>query len=399
MRDARAGARPPRRTRARDRRRRRRHGLRDRGDPRARSARRAVTMVDQSTHQLAARGTSPRSTPSSKIIGDAEELPFADRLAAIATSRRARRVLARPAARDRRGLSRRAPRRRGAAGRPARRTPPARPSAVGRLDALPGRGRVPRLDGARRLQRRRRVHVAPDWWDARWEPTRWRSPGRKPVRALAARARAPAPEAPPQPGPPCVSRASPAARWPAPRSSRSRPGSRCCGASTAASQGIERPWTARTRTGRRAGVSDTHRSGVSDRAEVRPTSGHLPRSSGAGQPARHTVTCRRKNGGRLGGGGTPGVGGPGCRLIVRRVALALTAFDCHSRCDTLVLVHGCTSSAHTPPPMRGAALSPRPVAPISRAGGSRQGQPRPSAHAPLGTCRRLPGISPTEAAF
>ena len=183
-----------------------------------------VTMVDQSTHQL--RRARAQARPRRRRQDHRRRRGAALRRRPLRPLRLdgLDRVLARPAARDRRGLPRRAPRRRGARRRPARAHPPARAGAVGRVDAVPARGRLPRLDGARGLHRRPRASTSrPSGGTPAGTPTRWRSPGRSPRPGPSpAGACAPlAPEEPPAVDGRAAWRASPAARWPAPRSSRS----------------------------------------------------------------------------------------------------------------------------------------------------------------------------------
>ena len=194
-----------------------------------------VTMLDQSPHQLARARAKPALERCEKLLGDAEALPFADgrfdRYVSAGSIEywpdpqralaEAHRVL-RPGGRalvDRAG--------------PA--CQPAAARARRRLDAVPDRGRVPRLDERRRLRRRRAraggARVVP-------QHARCRTRSR---RAAEAEARASGPPlAPPSPpretlrraprGRPraCARRsASPPARSPAPSSSRSRRRS-CC---------------------------------------------------------------------------------------------------------------------------------------------------------------------------
>ena len=119
----------------------------------ARVAPEHVTMIDQSPHQLARAKAKPALAAVRKEIGDAEAIPLPTDAVDRYVSGREHRVLARPAARDRRGLPRRAARRRRADRRPAAAHAPDRAAAVGRVDAVPVGRRVRDVDAARRVHR------------------------------------------------------------------------------------------------------------------------------------------------------------------------------------------------------------------------------------------------------
>ena len=136
-----------------------------------------VTMLDQSPHQLARARRKRALAGVAKVIGDAEALPFATDSRDRYVSTGQHRVLARSAARHRRGLPRPAPRRRRAAGRPAAAHAPAGARAVGRVDALPRRGRVRRVVRARGLRVDRARARRPRLVGPALGPLRaWRSP-------------------------------------------------------------------------------------------------------------------------------------------------------------------------------------------------------------------------------
>ena len=129
-----------------------------------------VTMLDQSPHQLARARRKPALAGVAKVIGDAEALPFAtDSLRPLRLDGQ-HRVLARPPARDRRGLPRRC-------GPAAWRCSPGRCGARTRSRArcrTPGCSSRAEDEYVAWFERAgfetiERVHVAPDWWDPRWD--------------------------------------------------------------------------------------------------------------------------------------------------------------------------------------------------------------------------------------
>ena len=160
-----------------------------------------------------------------KIIGDAEALPFAPTARPLRLDRQ-HRVLARSAARDRRGLPGPAARRGGAARRPLRRTHRwrARCRTPGGSSRRGGVRSVVRARGVRpHRARARRAR----WWDPAWDPYAVAIAGVKPA-AGEPPALAPAPPGPPTrtaASPPRAWRGSPSARWRARPSSRWRCGS------------------------------------------------------------------------------------------------------------------------------------------------------------------------------
>ena len=100
-----------------------------------------VTMLDQSPHQLARSRAKPALADCPRVLGDAESPPVRRRQLRPLRLRRLDRVLAGPAARDRRGLPRDARRRHGAGDRPGAPGQPRRAGAGRDLDAVPGRRR------------------------------------------------------------------------------------------------------------------------------------------------------------------------------------------------------------------------------------------------------------------
>jgi len=182
-----------------------------------------VTMLDQSPHQLARARRKRALTGVAKVIGDAEALPFAtdscDRYVSTGSIEywpdpqraiaEAYRVL-RPG-----GVAL-------LAGPLRRRHPLARALSDAWM-LFPAEDEYVAWFERAGFASIERVHVAPDWWDPRWD--------RYAVAIAAVKPRAGEPPALPAPATPpcrCASRASRPDRWPARPSSRSRCGSRSC---------------------------------------------------------------------------------------------------------------------------------------------------------------------------
>ena len=125
-----------------------------------------VTMLDQSPHQLARSRAKPALADCPRVLGDAENLPFDDDTLRPLRLRGLDRVLAGPAARDRRGLPRDPRRRHRADHRPGAPGQPRRARSLAETWMLfPAAAEYTRAGWRPRASPTcARVELAPDWY-------------------------------------------------------------------------------------------------------------------------------------------------------------------------------------------------------------------------------------------